>query len=480
MPKRKVPSNHARHHTLRTRSREVEEPLQQRDTPPEHLKGLIQTEAGGSVQAETTRLDDARFPTAQRQAMAATLGEVGGNRYLQRAIAQRQGLAAEGVSRGVQRQEVFDFSNEEGLRIEVPVEDVAGSGAGAGEREVESEVVKLRGWVDLYLSAYRDALNSFSDTMSFASDEEARPRYFDVALKSVGKILLDELINYATTGMPIIGPVVNGAKSVMTDLYNEAQRAEAAQGEARIRDYIVSTRNALTENSGIHRQLLAVMDAARPELLDQYRASVRRGAAGAPTEAAGQEMIEAQGTAGHLTGEAATFVRDLKAQVEQFKARVPSASVFQRRFTEQFADTPGLTAPVSQGGLEGGSLHLDMEVYREQEGSGDSAYWSYQIEETDASWRLATSAPQASRLAQSLKDTIGGSVANTTLPKLLHVRLETEVDWGLNDYSHAVIYFRDPGSPDFRGWDPNLSRWVWQIPQVQERALSVTDITAEG
>lgn len=376
----------------------------------------------------------------------------------------------------LQRHEVIEFGEEEALHIEVPVETIAGTGSGAGEREVEAEINELQGWVNLYLSAYRDGLNSFSDTMSFSSDEEAQPRYFDVALKEVGKVLLDELIDHATSNMPIVGPVVKGAKSVLTALYEEAERAESAQGEARIREYIVSTRNAISEEGGIHRQLLQIMDNARPALLGQYRNAVSSSAEGAPDDDSRQEMIDSQGSRGHLTGEAATFIRDLKAQVERFKNSVPGASRFQRRFTEAFADTPGSTDYVSHGGLESGSLHLNMKVYRERHGSGSDAYWSYRVEDTDSSWQLATSAPQASRLAQSLMDTLGGSVSNTALPKYLHVRVETEV-WGLNEYDRAVIYFQDPSNPDYRGWDANLSRWVWSIPQVQQNALAVTRIS---
>lgn len=379
----------------------------------------------------------------------------------------------EGNHNSIQRQEVFDFSDEEGEQIVVPVEEIAGRGTEAGEREVEAEINNLRGWVNLYLSAYRDGLNSFSDTMSFSSDAEAQPRYFDVALKEVGKILLDELINYATASMPIVGPVVKGTKSVIASLYSEAQRAQSAQGEASIRSYIVSTRNALSEDSGTHRQLLEIMDQARPLLLNGYRQAVQRSSTGAPDEASQQEMERSQGSHGVLTGEAATFIRDLRTQTQEFKERIPSASEFQRRFTEAFADTPGLTDFVTQGGEESGSLHLEMEIYRERNEDGS---WDIELQHTASSWELATSAPNPSRLAQSIMDTLGGSVENTSLPKYLHVRVETEV-FALNDYDRAVIYFKDSDNPDYRGFDVALSRWVWNHPQIRSAALSVTQVT---
>jgi hypothetical protein len=386
-------------------------------------------------------------------------------------------FSIQGSTNALQCDDFFDFSDEPEV-IESAVERIAGRGSGAGEREVEAEIAKLRGWVDLYLSAYRDGLNSFETTMNFSSDEEARPRYFDVALKEVGKVLLDELIDYATSGMPIIGPVVKGSKSVLTSLYDEAQRSQAAQGEARIREYIVSTRNDISDEGGIHRQLLQVMDDARPILLDRYQDAVASSAEGAPDDSSRQEMIDTHGNLGNVVGEAAAFIRDLKMQVTQFRQHIPTAAKFQRQFTEQFADTPGRTAPVSQGGRESGSLHLNMRIYRERHGAGDAAYWSYRVDDTDSSWELATTAPQSSRLAQSLMDTIGGSVANTSLPKYLYVRVETE-KWGLNSYDRAIIYFRDPANPDFRGWDTRLSQWVWSLPNIKQTALTVTRITGD-
>jgi hypothetical protein len=377
----------------------------------------------------------------------------------------------------IQKQEIFDFSDEEGEMIHVPVERVAGRGSEAGEREVEGQIARLRGWVDLYLSAYRDGLNSFSDTMNFASDQEAQPRYYDVALKEVGKILLDQLINYATRGMPIVGPVVSGAKSVLTEFYNEAQRAQAAEGETQIRSYIVNTRNSISEEGGVHRQLLEMMDNARPQLLERYRSAVFQSSLRAPDEESRETMIASQGTYGALTGEAAIFLRDLRTQVEEFRNRIPSATVFQRRFTERFANTPGLTAPLTRGGIESGSLWLNMRIHRERHGEGDDSYWSIRIENNSSSWELATTAPQSSRLAQSLSDTIRGSVANTSLPKYLNVRVVTE-RFGLNDYERAIIYFRNPENPDFRGWNVGLSRWVWEQPYIKRTALSVTRITA--
>jgi hypothetical protein len=272
--------------------------------------------------------------------------------------------------------------------------------------------------------------------------------------------------------MPIVGPVVKGAKTVATAVYDEMKRADASAGEARIQHYITSTRNAVSEKGGLQTSLLQVMEAARPLLLAQYRAAVAASASGAPAQAGGQAPTMAQGAQGTLTGEAATFMRDLKKEVASFISRVPTAATFQRRFTEAFADTPGRTGLVSQGGLESGSLHLHMHVVRKQ----DSGGWSLSIDDVDPSWNLATTAPRAERLAQSLKDTMGTSVAGTKLPKYLHVLVETDIEWALNDYKDAIIYFEDPASPEYRGHDPRLSQWAWEQQRIRQRALGVAAI----
>ena len=69
-----------------------------------------------------------------------------------------------------------------------------------------------------------------------------------------------------------------------------------------------------------------------------------------------------------------------------------------------------------------------------------------------------------------------GNVSTTSLPKYLHVRVETEREWAMNDYDTAVIYFIDPASPEFRGWDEALSEWVWLSTNVKEIALAEAQI----
>ena len=356
------------------------------------------------------------------------------------------------------KQEEFVFSEGESLTSDL--EKISGTGESAGEREVEDQINKLRNWVPSYLGAYRDGLNNFSDTMNFASDQETHPRFFDVALKEVGKILLDELIDYAISKMGIVGPLVKGAKSVLIAVYEEAQKANLNRGEAKIRDYIVSTRNEITKKNGIEEKLLEIMDSARPKLLEKYRDSVNASGVGP------------QGENGYLVGEAALFIRDLKSQVEKLIDRIPTAAEFQKRFTEKFADTQGRT-PLREGYMESGSLHFHMHVYREK---ANDKWETIKIESADSSWKLATLAPKVSRLAQSLQDSIEGDIANTSLPKYLHVKVETEIPW-LNKYEDATVYFRNPSKPEFRGWDKSLSKWVWNTYFIKRKALSIGKIT---
>jgi hypothetical protein len=175
-----------------------------------------------------------------------------------------------------------------------------------------------------------------------------------------------------------------------------------------------------------------------------------------------------------LTGEAAKFVRNLKAEVKQFGDEVPDARTFQQRFTERFADTPGFVDQYQS--VESGSLHLNLYVVRERGSSAEN--WSSTTSVTSADWELATTAPSADKLAQNLQDSLTGGVDKTALPKYLHVRVETEVDWALNKYVEAVIYFVGRNSPEFRGYDEKLSQWVWEKTSALEKALQVTSIVA--
>ena len=360
------------------------------------------------------------------------------------------------------------------MRITVPIESITPKGRGAGQTAVLEAARDLGAWAQAFLNNYSSGLNNFETAMSFASDEEAKPRYFDAALREVGAVLLDELINKATDGMPIVGPAVKGAKKVVESLHAESNRAAAAAGEAQISAYIQEMRKSLGKEGGLQAELLGTVTALRRTLLPGFHEAVLSDGTGNESQDEQIRMIEEAGMYGHLTGAGALFLQNLKKEVKLFKASIPTTSEFQKRFTERFADTPGWTATANLGGRESGSLHLHMQILREYDQKNSA--WVYSLVSSESTWKLYTTAPKPDRLAQSLSNSIGGNLANTDLPKYLHVRVETEVPY-LNKYGTAIIYFKTPDSPEYRGHVEELSRWVWEETNIPNRALAVSKVS---
>lgn len=79
--------------------------------------GLLGAAGDPSIEEQAARLNNANFQTVQRQAMAAQLGRVGGNQYLQRVL-QRQTAGEESPPQSIQRQDgEHEQGRQEPLRL---------------------------------------------------------------------------------------------------------------------------------------------------------------------------------------------------------------------------------------------------------------------------------------------------------------------------------------------------------------------------
>lgn len=340
--------------------------------------------------------------------------------------------------------------------VTVPVTRVGGRGESAGEREVEAELNSLRGYFAAYWDNYHAGLNNFETAMQFASDDEAQPRYFDVALKEVGKLLLEQAITYAFQANPVLAAVATGVKNIALAWYDEAQRAQQAAGDRRIAHYIAEIRNQAGTQQGPHLRMLRILDESRPGILDDYRAAVSR------------TNIPQQGQQGVLTGEAAVFLQQLRQSVQRFHQAIPPAARFAQLFTERFAGSQVWTRRSSHGGRPGGMLYLDMQIHHRR--SGGMSQWS--IGDVDSAWTLATTAPRPDRLATSLRTALqqqGKAIWQTNLPKRVHMQI------GIHD--GFVRFTREP--TDFQigsHYGHDEFRQAWQQPRIRQRALGVSNL----
>ena len=350
--------------------------------------------------------------------------------------------------------------------ITVPVAGVAGRGESAGEREVEAELNSFGRYLGVYWDNYHAGLNNFETAMSFASDQEARPRYFEVTLKEVAKILLEHALKESLEGFPVLGQVVGAVKSVVTAWYQESERASQAQGDRRIADYLADLRNQAGTPNGPQSRMLRALDDSRSRLLSQYREAVAR------------TGHRGQGERGILTGEAALFLRGLREANRRFQAALPAPAQFAQLFAERFGGSRARTGYISQGGRIGGTLYLSADLYLEGQ------QWT--LRTVESAWTIATTAPRPDRIATALKTALlqqGKTIWQTNLPKMVQLNVEAYVPFPrLNQYSEGWIHFdQAPDRFEVRSnYDLAPFRRAWEVSGIRRRILQVNDLVGSS
>jgi hypothetical protein len=354
----------------------------------------------------------------------------------------------------------IDFSDEPG-QITVPVTQTDNS---SPEQEVEAAIAALRTWMTVLADSYGRGLESFETEMAFASDQEARPRYFDVVLKEVAKAIVEEGLKRAFESVPVVGQIVGVAKAVVVGWYEENERASRARGDRRIAEYIVDARNQVDRLS---RALVSAVDAARPRLLADFRAAL---ASSAPGQGAHDRRI---------TGDLARFIGQLRRTVARLSDAIPSASRVQQLITERFMGPPRLTDYISHGGRQSATLFLNVNVYHDR-----SAAQPWKVKDVDSAWTVPSLSPRPDRLASSLKSAMRAQrveVWRCNLPKAVHLRIEEEVR-GLNEYYYGYVWFHDDPSTFTIGgvYGERPFREAWAVPEIRAAALAVNDVTGSA
>lgn len=349
------------------------------------------------------------------------------------------------------------FIDMEPEEIVVPVSQ-DGTPGDTGEQQIDKLIQGMRDDVQDYWANYTRGLDSFESSMQFASEDEAEPKHLQVALKTVAKKAFDLAIDAA--GKELGGPwgkVIGVVKSVAEEWAKESERAAAAGGQVKIRDYIISIRNGVSAQQA--KMTNALQDGKRP-MIDEYR------------RLATADASKGKATAdGVLIGEAAGLVNGLRKAAQAFRRKIPSEGQFQQLFTRVFADTPGRSNYISQGGVPTGKLYFGLSVYVDPTQNEKNPTWK--VEGKDEAWKLVTQAPKPDRVADSLKMTLGGRKPwEIELQKMVKIRVEIEESL-LNSYQDGWIVFT--GSPDQYEVRSNCSpKWfelAWKNPDVRRIAL---------
>jgi len=465
---------------------------------------------GGSVEDQAARLGDMRLQGAQRRALASRIGRTQGNLHLQRVVASlrqddrgptpvppRQPAMArrEGKPQAVQRDGAAHLPFEAGRRLrehepapvvrrsearfatatkETDPSWAAESEAEAVAREVatgqsvavvprpalagtiarqpapeqagidpavdiDRQITRVENGVQDYWTYCRTGLTKFTNHMKFSSEKEAESRLGEALATQVAEFLFDQ----AVSKLGAAGPFLALGKNLVKAASAEMARAKKAGGEVQIKKYI----NGLLEATAkAQKAAMAQVNDSRDKIHAAYQTEA------ALSESAGQEFIDS-----------------LKESVGAYIKAIPDPARFQQGFTEKFAQTGKLTTYISQGGRVSGQLYLSLRVYNEDN--------TWEVEDIDKEWTLATTAPEPDKIADSLKDALGGKKPyQSELAKLVTIKVETEIPWAANDYTDGHIYFTaDPNKFEVRtNEDPTPLRKAW--PHVRGQVLAVSGI----
>jgi hypothetical protein len=385
-----------------------------------------------------------------------------GNQAVQRMVAN--GTV---VQRRPPDQEI-DFSDEP-VEVVVPVENV---GARSNSTtEINSQLQQLNNHIQNMWADYDGALNMFSEYMNNEHSTQAvEAQYLDVALKTVAKFAFDSavgaLVDSAKTVAPALGYAVGGLIEIGKAVWEEGERAENAAQAVLIRDYITDLQGAVGQSRD---RMMRNIDDNRIPILNEYDSVV------GAEEAEGGTGGEAS-ESGTIVGAGAEYIRALRTAVSDFDAARPDRGEYLQQFVEKFALQGGYTGLYAD---IGNYIHLYVHVYKE----GNN--WS--VEDIDNKWKLTTSMPNPAQLADALSQALklqGKWLEGTKIEKMVHIKVENEIDWAINDYYDGVLVWTDdPTSYENRavdihkddetGWkDSDFIAYAWDS-LVKDRALGV-------
>jgi hypothetical protein len=389
-----------------------------------------------------------------------------GNQAVQRMVASGK------VVQRVPAQEV-DFSDEP-LEVVVPVENVGARSDST--TEITAQLGELSNHVQNMWSDYDGALNMFSEFMNNEySTQAVEPQYLDAALKSVAKFAFDSavgaLVDAAKTVNPALGYAVGGLIEVGKAVWEEGERAENAANAVLIRDYITQLQGVVGQTRD---RMMQDVSNARIPILNEYDQITREEEAEGGTDGRATEE-------GVIVGAGAEYIRTMRESIAAFNSNRPERSEFLQQFSEKYALQGGYTGLYAD---LGNYIHLYIDVYKE----GNS--WT--ISDIDEKWKLTTSMPKPEQLADALSAALklqGVWLEATKIQKMVHIRVENEIDWALNDYYDGVLVWTDdPTSYENRavdihedeatGWkDSDFISYAWDNI-AKDRALAIQ--TLEG
>ena len=344
-----------------------------------------------------------------------------------------------------------------------------GTPLAAGQDEVKNEINELAKAINGFWSNFLTGLANFETTLEFASDQETRPRSFDLALRTA----LREAFNFALLPLrafPVTASIARATIGSVNAVLDELNTTRGARGERRIAEYITNLRRLADVNGNLRKRFdnLAGRE-QRMRLLAAFQDALKT----TSVENSSQDMTRL------IAGPAAVFIVRLRAAVKNFKESIPSQDRFQQLFTEQFAVRPSGRRTTRDRAA--GRLYIKVNLNFDNQ--DDIPSW--RIDNIEPEWTLVTLAPNPPRLAQSLEDSLKAQdqeVWRTNLTKVVQFEIEVEGP-GINRTREGLLFFmNDPDNVNIRfrplfptSRDP-LFRNAWRFLRTSRRILGVDEL----
>lgn len=314
-------------------------------------------------------------------------------------------------------------------KISFPPETIEGNVLNLGDGEtpvsfIQDRINEIKEAMHMYWSRYRDGLMNFQTNMEFSSSAEAESQYLSTALKAVAKVDLDLFLDGLTEGCPELGIPIKMAKEVITKELEESERVDKAQGQVKISGYIQGLRSHIGD-----------MEENDTKHMDEMGKSAKEEYAKVAKASGDQSSV--------VTGDGAVLLKNFQKSVTAFKAAVSAktSSKFEEQFTEAFSKTGGnYVGPIT------GGLHINGSLYIECKAHLKDKAWN--LTDCDDSWELWTNAPEPSRVAEALMNSMkeqGKSAIESNLEKKVNVTLDIDSGsmWSPDNYDSVTITFTD-------------------------------------
>ena len=357
--------------------------------------------------------------------------------------------------------QTITFGDDEGAVVQGRVHELALVSGSSAEKEIESQVGRIKESLRSTQIAIGNALDQFASDQSFAASDEGEADFDGAFLSWATEQILSALVGQVGERLPYFGQVYGLTFGLIGALKAEGERAEKARGSRAVADFLAKHRANVT--NGFNAQIDKTPAVTQSLIIEYRKMSAEHPELSQPATPTG-----AGAAAGAVvTGAGAEFLTNLRKQADALKP--PTFEDCLQTFVEAWiAQSAGELKSRGGGDLYiDGRILISMGIMKVGE--------SYTVTDKPKG-RLQT--PRASHVIDSLKPIFakGKTTNDIGVLKVVTIRVEDEIDWDFNDWYEVKVRFYKRGeieSIETMGHPVREERVHRQAPAVQARVLKM-------